>query len=152
MQSPLVVEVYREQLAAILDWHRHEVPGFRWGVVLHKRNEHGHARFGAVTLGGESLLLTAEQLDELSRVSCWLDGAVRVRLECRSTAELPPELAPMQRADRAALVRSLAIYFDPGATGPDAMLFAAMAGELTPESCPTDLYLFTRRRPPTWPA
>ena len=67
MQSPMVVEVYREQLAAILDWHRHEVPGFQWGVALHRRNERGHMRFGAVTLGGESCLLTADLLDELGR-------------------------------------------------------------------------------------
>ena len=151
MQSPMVVEVYREQLAAILEWHRHEVPGFRWGVVVHQRAERGRKRFGAVTLGGESLVLTAEMLDELSRMTCWLDGAVRVRLECRGTFELPPEAKALERPDRAALVRSLAVYFDPGAAGADATLFAAMAGELTPERCPTDLFLLTRRRPPTWP-
>ena len=44
MQSPMVVEVYREQLAAILDWHRHEVPGYQWGVALHRRNESGADR------------------------------------------------------------------------------------------------------------
>jgi hypothetical protein len=147
----MVVEVYREQLAAILDWHRHEVPGFQWGVALHRRNERGHMRFGAVTLGGESCLLTADLLDELSRVSAWLDGAVRVRLECRRSAELPPELAGVDRPDRAALVQSLAIYFDPGAAGQDAVLFAAMAGELTAENCPTDIFLLTRKRPATWP-
>lgn len=151
MQSPMVVEVYREQLAAILDWHRHEVPGFQWGVALHRRNERGHMRFGAVTLGGESCLLTADLLEELSRVSCWLDGAVRVRLECRRSAEFPPELAGVERPDRAALVQSLAIYFDPGAAGQDAVLFAAMAGELTAENCPTDIFLLTRKRPATWP-
>lgn len=77
---------------------------------------------------------------------------MRVRLECRSTADLPAEWAAASRPDRAALVRSLAVYFDPGATGPDATLFAAMAGELTAETCPTELFVLTRRRPPTWPA
>ena len=151
MQSPMVVEVYREQLAAILDWHRHEVPGFSWGVALHRRNERGRMRFGAVTLGGESCLLSAELLEALGRVSCWLDGAVRVRLECRRTAELPPELAALERPDRAALVQSLAIFFDPGAAGQDAVLFAAMAGELTPDNCPTDIFVLTRKRPEGWP-
>jgi len=151
MQSPMVVEVYREQLAAILDWHRHEVPGYRWGVALHRRNERGRMRFGAVTLGGESFLLTGELIDELSQVSCWLDGAVRVRLECRGTAELPPEFAAAERPDRAALVQSLAIFFDPGAAGQDAILFAAMAGELTADNCPTDIFLLTRQRPAGWP-
>jgi hypothetical protein len=148
----MVVEVFREQLATILEWHRHEVPGFRWGVVLHRRNERGHARFGAVTLGGESCLLTVDLLDELSRMSCWLDGAVRVRLESRSTFELPPDLRGAVRPERAALVRGLAVYFDPGATSAEAALFAAMAGELTPDhgNAP-DLFLLTRRRPPTWP-
>ena len=152
MRSPMVVDVFKEQLATIMEWHRRDCPAFKWGVVLHRRNERGRIRFGAVTSGGESLVLTSELLDELSRMSCWLDGAVRVRLECRSTAELPAEWATIDRPDRAALVRSLAVYFDPGATGPDAALFAAMAGELTPESCPTELFVLTRRRPPTWPA
>jgi hypothetical protein len=104
-----------------------------------------------VTLGGESLLLTSELVDELGRVSCWLDGAVRVRLECRRSAELPAEFAAVERPDRAALVQSLAIFFDPGASGQDAVLFAAMAGELTAENCPTDIFLLTRKRPATWP-
>lgn len=152
MQSPMVVDVFRDQLATIMEWHRRDIPAFRWGAVIHRRNERGRVRFGAITAGGESLVLTADLLDELSRMTCWLDGAVRVRLECRSTVDFPPEWAAAARADRPALVRSLAVYFDPGATGPDAALFAAMAGELTPEECPTELFILTRRRPPTWPA
>ena len=121
MRSPMVVDVFKEQLATIMEWHRRDLPSFKWGVVLHRRNERGRIRFGAVTSGGESMVLTSELLDELSRMSCWLDGAVRVRLECRSTADLPAEWAAADRPDRAALVRSLAVYFDPGATGPDAL-------------------------------
>jgi hypothetical protein len=76
----MVVDVFKEQLATIMEWHRRDLPSFKWGVVLHRRNERGRIRFGAVTSGGESLVLTSELLDELSRMSCWLDGAVRVRL------------------------------------------------------------------------
>jgi hypothetical protein len=147
----MVTEVLREQLATILEWHRHAAPSFQWGVVLHRRSERGHGRFGAVTAGGESFLLTVDLLDELSRMSCWLDGAVRVRLEARAAFELPAEFHGVSRPERAALVRNLAVYFDPGATSSEAGLFAAMAGELTPEGNPPDLFLLTRRRPPTWP-
>ena len=80
MQSPMVVDVFKDQLATIMEWHRRDIPAFRWGAVIHRRNERGRVRFGAITAGGESLVLTAELLDELSRMTCWLDGVVRVRL------------------------------------------------------------------------
>ena len=76
---------------------------------------------------------------------------MRVRLECRRTAELPEEFTALERPDRAALVHSLAVFFDPGAAGQDAVLFAAMAGELTADNCPTDIFLLTRKRPASWP-
>ena len=67
-------------------------PRFRWGTVIHRRNERGKLRFGAITPQGESLLLSEPMLDELAATPCWLDGAVRVRLESRRIAD-PASLA-----------------------------------------------------------
>ena len=150
MQSPLVVEALREQLLRVIEWHTNERPGFRWGVVIHRRNERGRFRFGCVTQGGESLVLTATMLSELSAQGCWLDGAVRVSLECRETT-VDPDLKEFQRSDRPALVDAMAVYFDPGVGGGDAAAFQAMAGVLTAATCPTELFLLTRERPSSWP-
>lgn len=150
MQSPLVVEALREQLLRVIEWHANERPPFRWGVVIHRRNERGRFRFGCVTQGGESFLLTDQQLADLTAQSCWLDGAVRVSLECRQRA-LDPEIREFQRADRPLLVEAMAVYFDPGAGGSDAAAFQAMAGVLTASTCPTELFLLTRERPASWP-
>jgi hypothetical protein len=150
MQSPLVVEALREQLLRVIEWHANERPAFRWGVVIHRRNERGRFRFGCVTQGGESFLLTDQQLSELTVQSCWLDGAVRVSLECRQRA-MDPEIREFQRGDRPMLVEAMAVYFDPGAAGGDAAAFQAMAGVLTASTCPTELFLLTRERPASWP-
>jgi hypothetical protein len=150
MQSPLVVEALREQLLRVIEWHVNERPAFRWGVVVHRRNERGRFRFGCVTQGGESFLLTARLLSELSAQSCWLDGAVRVSLECRETS-VDPELKEFQRGDRPGLVEAMAVYFDPGSGAGDAAAFQAMAGVLTAGTCPTELFLLTRERPASWP-
>ena len=64
MPSPLVVDALREQLLRVLEWYRQQRPAFGWGVVLHRRNERGKLRFGAVTPAGESLLLTDEPTEE----------------------------------------------------------------------------------------
>jgi hypothetical protein len=151
MQSPLVVEALREQLHRVMDWHATERPSFRWGVVLHRRNERGRFRFGCVTERGESFLLTEQMLRELAEHPCWLDGAVPVTLECRESF-LDQETDDLQRRDRPPLVQAMAVYFDPGAQGADAAMFQAMAGILTPASCPTELFLLTRERPVSWPA
>jgi hypothetical protein len=152
MQSPLVVEALREQLHRVMDWHAAERPAFRWGCVIHRRNERGRFRFGCVTQSGESFLLTERLLKELAEHPCWLDGAVRVTLECRELfLEHGPETDELQRADRPPLVEAMAVYFDPGAQGADAAMFQAMAGVLTPASCPTELFLLTRERPTGWP-
>src|SRR5215210_9550173 len=66
MPSPLVVDALREQLLRVLEWYRHERPAFGWGVGLHRRNERGKLRFGAVTPAGESLLLTQPLLSALA--------------------------------------------------------------------------------------
>ncbi|HET7598712.1 MAG TPA: hypothetical protein VFK09_00375 [Gemmatimonadales bacterium] len=150
MQSPLVVEALREQLHRVMEWHANERPGFRWGCVIHRRNERGRFRFGCVSQGGESFLLTERLLQELSQHPCWLDGAVRVTLECRESVP-EPELEDLQRPDRPPLVEAMAVYFDPGASGSDAAMFQAMAGVLTPTTCPTELFLLTRERPAGWP-
>ncbi len=151
MQSPLVVEALREQLHRVMDWHANERPAFRWGVVIHRRNERGRFRFGCVTQGGESFLLTERLLKELAEYSCWLDGAVRVTVECR---ELFVEQGSddFQRLDRPPLVEAMTVYFDPGARGADAAMLQAMAGVLTPATCPTELFLLMRERPKSWPA
>jgi hypothetical protein len=150
MQSPLVVEALREQLLRVIEWHTNERPAFRWGVVIHRRNERGRFRFGCVTQGGESFLLTDAQLADLASHACWLDGAVRVSLECRQTT-VDPETAEFQRADRPALVDAMAVFFDPGAGGGEAAAFQAMAGVLTANTCPTELFILTRERPESWP-
>jgi hypothetical protein len=149
MQSPLLVEALREQLLRVIEWHATERPPFRWGAVIHRRNEHGRFRFGCVTQGGESFLLTEQLLTELAAQPCWLDGAVPVVLECRRTED--PETEELQRPDRPLLVEAMAVYFDPGENGGEASVFQAMAGVLTPASCPTELFLLTRERPPSWP-
>jgi hypothetical protein len=103
-----------------------------------------------VTQGGESFLLTETQLTDLARHACWLDGAVRVSLECRQTT-VDPETEAFQRADRPALVDAMAVFFDPGAGGGEAAAFQAMAGVLTAGTCPTELFILTRERPESWP-
>ena len=92
MQSPLVVDALRDQLLRVLDWYQQGPPRFRWGAVIHRRNERGKLRFGAITPQGESLLLSEPMLDELAGMPCWLDGAVRVRLESRRICD-PASLA-----------------------------------------------------------
>ena len=75
-------------------------------------------------------------LDELGRVPCWLDGAVRVRLEPRRLTQPQPWLDALARPDRPRLVEALAVYFDPDTSPEEVMAFQAMAGVLTPTRCP----------------
>jgi hypothetical protein len=151
MQSPLVVDALREQLLRVLDWYQHGPPRFQWGVVIHRRNERGKLRFGAITPQGESLLLSEPLLDELGAASCWLDGAVRVRLESRGGCE-HPWVDALARPNRAPLVEALAVYFDPDTSPEEVTAFQTMAGVLTPARCPSELFLLTRRKPGGWPA
>src|SRR5688572_581744 len=113
MQSPLVVDALRDQLLQVITWFHGKQPTFRWGVVIHRRNERGRLRFGAVTPTGESLLLCAPLLDELRALPCWLDGAVPVRLETRELADGNGWPEPPGRLGRPRLVSALAVYFDP---------------------------------------
>ena len=83
---------------------------------------------------------------------CWLDGAVRVRLESRRISEPHPWLDALARPDRPPLVEALAVYFDPDTSPEEVMAFQAMAGVLTPAHCPTELFVLTRRKPAGWPA
>jgi hypothetical protein len=151
MQSPLVVDALREQLLRVLEWYHQPRPGFGWGVVIHRRNERGRLRFGAITPRGESFLLTEPSLDELGRVPCWLDGAVRVRLEPRRITQPQPWLDALARPDRPRLVEALSVYFDPDTSPEEVLAFQAMAGVLTPTRCPSELFVLTRRRPEGWP-
>jgi hypothetical protein len=152
MQSPLVVDALREQLLRVLDWYQKSPPGFRWGTVIHRRNERGKLRFGAVTPQGESLVLSEALLVELGSTACWLDGAVRVRLECRIMGESQPWIDAFARPSRPRMVEALAVYFDPDTSPEETMAFQAMAGVLTPAQCPSELFLLTRKRPAGWPA
>ena len=151
MPSPLVVDALREQLVRVLDWYRQERPAFAWGVVLHRRNERGKLRFGAVTPTGESLLLTQPLLGSLSQGPCWLDGAVRVRLTCRQITPSHPWLDAIQRPDRPPLVEALAVCFDPDASAAECEAFQAMAGTLTPATLPSELFLLLKKRSCGWP-
>ncbi len=108
-------------------------------------------RFGAITPDGESLLLSEALVDNLGTQPCWLDGAVRVRLERRRVTEPHPWLEALARPDRAPLVEALAIYFDPDTSPEEVLAFQAMAGILTPAKCPSELFVLTRRRPDGWP-
>jgi hypothetical protein len=108
-------------------------------------------RFGAITPDGESLLLSEALLNDLGSQPCWLDGAVRVRLECRRLSEPHPWLEAMARPDRPPLVEALAVYFDPDTSPEEVLAFQAMAGILTPAKCPSELFVLARRRPNGWP-
>jgi hypothetical protein len=151
MQSPLVVDALREQLLRVLDWYHHQRPRYGWGTVIHRRNERGRLRFGAITPGGESLLLTEALARELGTVPCWLDGAVRVRMECRRLTESQPWMDTLVRSNRPRLVEAIAVYFDPDTTPEEVVAFQAMAGVLTPGRCPSELFVLTRERPAGWP-
>ena len=151
MQSPLVVDALKDQLLQVLDWYQHGPPRFRWGTVIHRRNERGRIRFGAITPQGESLLLSEILLDDLAAMPCWLDGAVRVRLESRRNCNQHPWLDALARPDRPPLVEAMAVYFNPDNSPEEVMAFQAMAGVLTPAKCPTELFLLTRERPVGWP-
>jgi hypothetical protein len=152
MQSPLVVDALREQLLQILDWYHHGIRRFQWGTVIHRRNERGKLRFGAITPQGESLLLSEPLLDELALNACWLDGAVRVRLENRRICDPHPWVDALARPNRPPLVEALAVYFDPDTSPEEKMTFQAMAGVLTPSKCPSELFLLTKEKPASWPA
>jgi hypothetical protein len=152
MQSPLVVDALREQLLQILDWYHHGIRRFQWGTVIHRRNERGKLRFGAITPQGESLLLSEPLLDELALNACWLDGAVRVRLENRRICDPHPWVDALARPNRPPLVEALAVYFDPDPSPEEKMTFQAMAGVLTPSKCPSELFLLTKEKPASWPA
>jgi hypothetical protein len=152
MQSPLVVCALRDQLLQVLDWYRLGLQRFEWGAVIHKRNERGKLRFGAITPQGESLLLSEPMLEELAGGVCWLDGAVRVRLENRRVSDPHPWLDALARPNRAPLVEALAVYFDPDTCPEEVTAFQQMAGILTPSTCPTELFLLTRHKPTGWPA
>jgi hypothetical protein len=151
MPSPIVVDALREQLVRVLEWYRQERPAFGWGVVLHRRNERGKLRFGAVTPSGESMLLSQPLLAALAEGPCWLDGAVRVRLACRQATQCHPWLDALHRPDRPPLVEALAVCFDPDASSAECDAFQAMAGTLTPATLPSELFLLTKRRVPGWP-
>ncbi|MGH7498596.1 MAG: hypothetical protein ACREL3_07070 [Gemmatimonadales bacterium] len=151
MQSPLVVDALREQLLRVLDWYHHGPAGFHWGTVIHRRNERGKMRFGAITPEGESLLLSEALLENLGAIPCWLDGAVRVRLERRRLTEPHPWLEALARPDRPPLVEALSVYFDPETSPEEVMAFQAMAGVLTPARCPSELFVLTRQKPGGWP-
>lgn len=151
MQSPLVVDALREQLLRVLDWYQHGPPRFHWGTVIHRRNERGKLRFGAITPQGESLLLSEPLVEELGAGACWLDGAVRVRLESRRLSAPHPWLDGLARPNRPPLVEALAVYFDPDSSPEEVMAFQAMAGVLTPAKCPSELFLLTRDKPAGWP-
>jgi hypothetical protein len=152
MQSSLVVDALKDQLLQVMDWYHHGPPRFRWGTVIHRRNERGRMRFGAITTQGESLLLSEPLLDGLAGIPCWLDGAVRVRLESRRACNQHPWLDAIARPDRPPLVDAMAVYFNPDTSPEEVMAFQAMAGVLTPAKCPTELFLLTRERPAGWPA
>jgi hypothetical protein len=152
MQSPLVVDALRDQLLQILEWYQHGSRRFHWGTVIHRRNERGKLRFGAITPQGESMLLSEPLLHGLAAGTCWLDGAVRVRLESRRRGDPHPWLDALARPSRAPLVEALAVYFDPDTSPEEAMAFQAMAGVLTPAKCPSELFLLTKEKPAGWPA
>ena len=151
MRTPLVVDALREQLLRVLEWYHRRPSAFDWGTVIHKRTERGKHRFGAITPNGESFLLSEPLLHDLGSMPCWLDGAVRVRLETRRLAPCPPWLEGLGRPNRPPLVEALAIYFDPDTSPEEVMAFQAMAGVLTPTRCPSELFLLTRVKPQGWP-
>jgi hypothetical protein len=152
MQSPLIVDALRDQLLQVIDWYHHGIPRFHWGTVIHRRNERGKLRFGAITPQGESLLLTEPLLEELSENACWLDGAVRVRLETRRISEPHPWVDALARPNRPPLVEALAVYFEPDTPAEEQMTFQAMAGVLTPAKCPSELFVLMKAKPAGWPA
>lgn len=151
MISTPLLSVYREQLTEMLAWYRDSLPRFRWGAVLHLRRERGRDRFGVVTLGGESLLLSAPLVARLHDAPVWLDGAVRVRFRDMSPA---PDhlLAQLRRDGRAPLVERLAMTFDTIDADDETALLASLAGEFTPQTLPGELFLLASRRPAGWPA
>lgn len=149
--SPLVVDALRDQLLQILEWYQHGTRRFHWGAVIHRRNERGKLRFGVVTPQGESMLLSEPLLDGLASATCWLDGAVRVRLENRRRCEPHPWMDALARPSRAPLVEALAVYFDPDTSPEEVLAFQAMAGVITPAKCPSELFLLTKEKPAGWP-
>lgn len=154
MATPLVVDVLRDQLLQMLTWYQHRDMTYSWGVVLHRRNERGHLRFGAVTPTGESFLMSEALLARLQGMPCWLDGVVPVQLETRqlSDADLP-ESDAMLSTIRPRFVEALAVHFDPAAAmnEPEAQSFLPVAGVVTPATLPSELFVLTRERPEGWP-
>ena len=91
----------------VLDWYQHQRPAYGWGAVIHRRNERGRLRFGAITPGGESLLLTeplAALLRRSGRVVCVVNRTGRSRLLACATCG---ELARCDRCGAQAYVRAV---------------------------------------------
>jgi hypothetical protein len=160
MANPLVVDVLRDQLLQMLTWYQHRDLTYNWGVVLHRRNERGHLRFGAVTPAGESFLVSEALLGRLHGLSCWLDGIVPVQFETRqlSDADVTTESdtmlsTPMLSTARPRFVEALAVHFDAAAAmnEPEAQSFLPVAGVVTPATLPSELFVLTRERPAGWP-
>jgi len=156
MAIPLVVDVLRDQLLQMLMWYQHRDQIYHWGVVLHRRNERGHLRFGAVTPAGESFLVSEALLGRLRGLPCWLDGVVPVQFETRqlSDADLPLDSdAVPSMTTRPRFVEALAVHFDPAAAmnEPEAQPFLPVAGVVTPATLPSELFVLTRERPEGWP-
>lgn len=151
MRSSLMVDVLRDQLLEVMQWHQIPRPSFQWGVVIHRRNERGRLRFGVITPSGESLLLSGPMLDELRGLPCWLDGTVPVRLETRKLSNADALLDAASRGNRPQLVEAMAVYFDPESPSNEPQSFKQMAGVLTPATIPAELFVLTRQRPASWP-
>jgi hypothetical protein len=75
-----------------------------------------------------------------------------VRLEIRRVSEPQPWIDALARPGRPPLVEALAVYFDPDSSPEETMAFQAMAGLLTPATCPSELFILTKHRPSSWPA
>lgn len=141
MDEDILAEV-REKLAQLVAAYDEEDDPYTYGFVLHPREHAGDLRFGIITLGGESLMLSRTLLDALLDDVCWIYGAVPVQLRAPSPG--PPG------SDGAAL--SLFIHhLDESARSPELAGLLPGEGPVTPETLREPLLALTHARPEGWP-
>ena len=93
---------------------------------------------------GESLLLSEALLDRLAEGPCWLDGAVRVRLERRRSSDPHPWLDALARPDRAAAGRGPGRIFRSGHLARGMRELPGDGRHADPRKVPSELFVLTR--------
>ncbi len=151
MDARNIVETVQEKLRQVIASAASEGHEYRFGFLLHRREDFGQMQFGLITLGGESLPLTHRMLNALHDVVCWVYGEVPANLETsdkdRHAVHVDDEGRPVD-----ALARTLTVtLLTEEGKAPDSFALCPSQGTLTPDGLTEPLLLLTATRPHGWP-